>query len=66
MTQKKDKTTERRWLRSVIEASAEPLPDFTWMRSNRSKPESLDEAAAKKAVSPRRPAGPSRNSIAAR
>ena len=37
----KDIKTNRRWLRSVIEASAEPLPDFPWMRSERRKPVSL-------------------------
>ena len=33
--------TERRWLRSVIAASAEPLPEFPWMRGQRRKPVSL-------------------------
>ncbi|MFZ1468334.1 MAG: hypothetical protein WAT09_05070 [Paracoccaceae bacterium] len=33
--------TERRWLRSVIAASAEPLPEFPWMRGERRKPISL-------------------------
>jgi hypothetical protein len=33
--------TERRWLRSVIAASAEPLPAFPWMRGERRKPISL-------------------------
>lgn len=37
----KDIKTERRWLRSVIEASAEPLPVFPWMRSERRRPISL-------------------------
>ncbi len=32
---------ERRWLKSVIAASAEPLPNFPWMRGNRSKPEAI-------------------------
>lgn len=30
--------TERRWLRSVIAASAEPLPVFPWMRGQRKRP----------------------------
>jgi hypothetical protein len=34
----KDIKTERRWLRSVIAASAEPLPSFPWMRGQRRKP----------------------------
>mgnify|MGYP001765453944 CR=1 FL=1 len=34
----KDIKTERRWLRSVIIASAEPLPSFPWMRGNRRRP----------------------------
>ena len=34
----KDIKTERRWLRSVIAASAEPLPAFPWMRGQRRKP----------------------------
>ncbi|MFE3839354.1 hypothetical protein [Pseudogemmobacter sonorensis] len=37
----KDIQTERRWLRSVIAASAEPLPSFPWMRGHRSRPASL-------------------------
>lgn len=36
--------TERRWLRSVIAASAEPLPNFPWMRGQRRKPASLTPA----------------------
>lgn len=31
--------TERRWLKSVIAASAEPLPSFPWMRGQRRQPE---------------------------
>ncbi len=41
-----DAKTERRWLQSVIAASAEPLPSFPWMRGARRKPQSLTEAAA--------------------
>lgn len=54
MTQ--DIKTERRWLRSVIAASAEPLPTFPWMRTQRRKPaafmpaESAAEAPAPKVV----------------
>lgn len=34
--------TERRWLRSVIAASAEPLPNFPWMRGTaRRRPAAL-------------------------
>lgn len=53
MTQ--DIKTERRWLRSVIVASAEPLPNFPWMRGDRRKPQALrdTETAAEKA--PARP-----------
>lgn len=42
MTQ--DIKTERRWLRSVIAASAEPLPNFPWMRGQRRKPEAFKPA----------------------
>lgn len=34
----KDIKTGRRWLRSVIAASAEPLPTFPWMRGERKRP----------------------------
>ncbi|WP_225029318.1 hypothetical protein [Xinfangfangia pollutisoli] len=33
--------TERRWLRSVIAASAEPLPNFPWMRGTARRPAAL-------------------------
>ncbi len=33
----KEIRTERRWLRSVIAASAEPLPAFPWMRGQRKR-----------------------------
>lgn len=33
----KDIQTERRWLRSVIAASSEPLPNFPWMRGEARK-----------------------------
>ena len=66
MLMNKDTKTERRWLRSVIAASAEPLPDFVWMRANRKKPDSLTEASPKVVVMPRRPATLTRGSIAAR
>ncbi len=42
MTQ--DIKTERRWLRSVIAASAEPLPTFPWMRGQRRKPAAVKPA----------------------
>ena len=32
-TETSDQKTERRWLKSVIAASSEPLPAFPWMRS---------------------------------
>jgi hypothetical protein len=35
------KPTERRWLKSVIAASAEPLPRFPWMRGARRRPEAV-------------------------
>ena len=38
--------TERRWLRSVIAASAQPLPAFPWMRGQRRRPEAVDPAPA--------------------
>jgi hypothetical protein len=41
----KEIQTERRWLRSVIAASAEPLPNFPWMRATRRRPATLAEAA---------------------
>ncbi len=44
MTQ--DIKTERRWLRSVIAASAEPLPTFPWMRGQRRKPAAVKPAEA--------------------
>lgn len=44
MTQ--DIKTERRWLRSVIAASAEPLPSFPWMRGQRRRPAATKPAPA--------------------
>lgn len=41
----KDIKTERRWLRSVIAASAEPLPSFPWMRGQRRKPAAVQPTA---------------------
>lgn len=32
---------ERRWLKSVVTASAEPVPAFPWSRTARRKPASL-------------------------
>jgi hypothetical protein len=40
----KEIRTERRWLRSVIAASAEPLPSFPWMRGQRKRPNALTAA----------------------
>lgn len=54
MTQ--DIKTERRWLRSVIVASAEPLPSFPWMRGERRKPQALRDADETTAETPARPA----------
>lgn len=50
--------TERRWLRSVIAASAEPLPNFPWMRAERRRPAALQSEDAKPAsqAPQRRPA----------
>lgn len=45
----KDIRTERRWLRSVIAASAEPLPAFPWMRGQKAA------LARNAAASPDRP-----------
>lgn len=36
--------TQRRWLRSVIVASAEPLPTLPWMRGQRRKPAAIAPA----------------------
>ncbi len=49
----KDIKTERRWLRSVIAASAEPLPSFPWMRGQRRKPAAVQPAPTEAA--PQRP-----------
>ena len=46
----KEIQTERRWLRSVIAASAEPLPNFPWMRGNR--PQRAAAATAAQAPAP--------------
>lgn len=35
---------EHRWLKSVIAASAEPVPAFPWPRTARRKPASLQPA----------------------
>jgi hypothetical protein len=50
----KEIKTERRWLRSVIAASAEPLPSFPWMRGQRRKPA---------AVQPQQDAAPQRPTL---
>lgn len=42
----KDIRTERRWLRSVIVASAEPLPAFPWMRGQGKRPATAKDSAA--------------------
>jgi len=42
----KDIRTERRWLRSVIAASAEPLPAFPWMRGQGKRPATATDSAA--------------------
>lgn len=36
---------DRRWLKSVIAASAEPLPNFPWMRGERRRPQAMTEMA---------------------
>jgi hypothetical protein len=41
--------TQRRWLRSVIVASAEPLPTLPWMRGQRRKPTALATSVAENA-----------------
>lgn len=53
MTQ--DIKTERRWLRSVIVASTEPLPNFPWMRGERRKPQAF-RAEETEVEAPVRPA----------
>lgn len=56
MTQ--DIRTERRWLRSVIAASAEPLPAFPWMRGQRRRPAAAAETVVPmEHPAPRRGAG---------
>jgi len=50
----KEIQTRRRWLRAVIAASAEPLPNFPWMRSERRRPAAMVAPAAEEA--PPRPA----------
>ncbi len=63
---------DRRWLRSVITAAAEPLPEFHWMRAGRRRPASLaqDHAgvspATTDAVTPHCPAFPDKGAVAAR
>lgn len=52
MTQ--DIKTERRWLRSVIAASSEPLPDFPWMRGDRRRPAALQDKPAEAPSLPQR------------
>ena len=44
--------TERRWLRSVIAASAEPLPAFPWMRGQRKRPAAVPAESAAPAEHP--------------
>jgi hypothetical protein len=44
----KEIKTERRWLRSVIAASAEPLPSFPWMRDQRRKPAAMGAEIAER------------------
>ncbi|MES2667573.1 MAG: hypothetical protein V4712_15890 [Pseudomonadota bacterium] len=51
--------SDRRWLQSVIAASAEPLPSFPWMRGVRRKPQSLFDATPA-------PVKPQRVTLAAR
>lgn len=36
---------ERRWLKSAIAASAEPLPGLPWARASRTKPAALKTTA---------------------
>jgi hypothetical protein len=52
----KEIQTERRWLRSVIAASSEPLPNFPWMRATRRRPATLAEVAP--AMRPAAPLAP--------
>ncbi|MEZ5796081.1 MAG: hypothetical protein R3D63_00405 [Paracoccaceae bacterium] len=49
---KKESRTERRWLRSVIAASAEPLPEFPWVRGQRRRPAALRETEAETTMAP--------------
>lgn len=45
--------TERRWLKSVIAASAAPAPVMPWTRGKRRKPAALQIAVPKVAVAAR-------------
>lgn len=38
--------TERRWLKSVIDASTQPLPAMPWARGARRKPSAFEALAA--------------------
>lgn len=66
MTQKIQ--TQRRWLRSVIAASSEPLPNFPWMRDARRRPAALAEErpAAPAAMLPRQGLFSRHTAVAAR
>lgn len=50
----KDIRTERRWLRAVIVASAEPLPTFPWMRGQRAALARNTTASPERPMQPRR------------
>lgn len=55
----KDIRTERRWLRSVIAASTEPLPSFPWMKGQKKRPAALatDSAESQAPAMPHRGTG---------
>jgi hypothetical protein len=43
---------ERRWLKSVLEASREPLPALPWARGERRKPAALQTPRAPQGTRP--------------
>ena len=42
---------DRRWLKSAIAASAEPLPALPWQRESRRRPEAMKEIVTPKQAS---------------
>lgn len=42
--------TERRWMKSVLEASTKPMPALPWARSTRRRPEAMKSAPVSRAI----------------